>query len=329
MLSRVADAIYWMGRYVERAENLARILEVSHEVMLDLATPDHDPWHAVLNATGDEDLFAARHGHPTRDGVFRFLTFDPASDNSILSCMRKARENARSVREVISSEMWEQINKAYLLACEAETRPEVLGDPHEFLSAVKNASHSIVGATYLTMTHHEGWHFGRLGRLLERADQTSRILDAKHALLQARGESPAALGESHGAALLRSVSGLEMYRQAHGLITASRVVGFLVLDKKFPRSMRYCLNKGERSLHAITGTPLGSPSCLAERKLGRLNAECEYASVEEILAEGLHTYLDTFQTKLNGVGSAIYESFFATAVVAPPAEAGPQADADQ
>jgi uncharacterized alpha-E superfamily protein len=312
MLSRVAEAIYWMGRYAERAENVARFVDVSFQVMLDLPEAVGDPWAGVVSATGDEALYAAQYGPATRDNVVRFLTFDTQSPNSILSCLRSARENARSVREVISSEMWEQINKWYLLVRDAATHPSVLDDPHDFLSEVKQASHLFVGIAALTMTHGEGWHFGRVGRLLERADQTSRIVDAKQALLLARpSELGASLDEINLSALLRSVSALEMYRKRYGRIAFPTVIGFLLLDKMFPRSVRYCLNEGARSLRAITGPPTEAGDSLPERRLGRLSAEYEYASVDEVLAEGLHEHLDRLQSKLNEVGAAISQTFFA------------------
>jgi uncharacterized alpha-E superfamily protein len=312
MLSRVAEAIYWMSRYAERAENVARFLDVSFQVMLDLPDPLGDPWAGVVNATGDEALYAKRYEIATRDDVVRFLTFDTGSPNSILSCVRYARENARSVREVISSEMWEQINKWYLLVREAAASDSVLDDPHDFLTDVKQASHLFVGIAALTMTHGEGWHFGRVGRLLERADQTSRIIDAKQALLLARPtELGASLDDVNLSALLRSVSALEMYRKRHGQIAFPTVIGFLLLEKGFPRSVRYCLNEAGRSLHAITGTPSDAGDSLPERRLGRLGAEYEYAAVGEILNEGVHKHLDRLQSKLNDVGVAISETFFA------------------
>jgi uncharacterized alpha-E superfamily protein len=322
MLSRVAEAINWMSRYAERAENVARFLDVSFQVMLDLPDPLGDPWAGVVNATGDEALYAKRYGVATRDNVVRFLTFDAGSPNSILSCVRNARENARSVREVISSEMWEQINKWYMLVRDAATSESVLDDPHDFLTEVKQASHLFVGIAALTMTHGEGWHFGRIGRLLERADQTSRIIDAKQALLLARPtELGGSLDEINLSALLRSVSALEMYRKRYGRIAYPTVIGFLLLEKGFPRSVRYCLNEAERSLHSITGTPSDAGDTLPERRLGRLSAEYEYAAVEEILAGGLHKHLDGLQSKLNGIGGAILETFFA---VRPQSEESPE-----
>jgi uncharacterized alpha-E superfamily protein len=312
MLSRVACSIYWMSRYAERAENVARLLDVALQVVLDLPDPLGDPWAAVVTATGEEARFAARYGEATRDGVVQFLTFDDGSPNSVLSCLRQARENARSVREVISSEMWEQINKSYLLVRDAAASQSILENPHEFLTEVKQASHLFVGITYLTMTHGEGWQFGTLGRLLERADQTSRIIDAKLALLLARPtELAASLDESYLSTLLRSVSALEMYRKRYGQIAYPNAMKFLLLEKMFPRSIRYCVNEADRSLHAITGTPLDASDTVLERRLGKLGAEYEYAVVEEILAEGLHDHLDRFQSKLIQVGDAISDTFFA------------------
>jgi uncharacterized alpha-E superfamily protein len=318
MLSRAAEALFWMSRYAERAENVARFLDVSSQVVLDLPQSHRNPWAAVVAATGDEGAFAERYGAPTRDSVVRFMTVDPESPNSIVSCLQLARDNARSIREAISSEMWEQINKWYLFVREAAANPSLVDDPHDFLTAVKEASHLFVGVTYLTMTHNEGWHFGRLGRVLERADQTSRIIDARQALMpvQPRGAAGTPHDEVDLTALLRSVSALEMYRKKHGRIDFTHVVTFLVLDKRFPRSIRHCLDKGQRSLQAITGA-IDAPGTLPERLLGRLMAEYEYAVIDEILEgtrsmpQTLHEHLDVLQVNLNAVGAAIFGTFFA------------------
>jgi uncharacterized alpha-E superfamily protein len=313
MLSRAADALYWMCRYAERAENVARFLDVSLQVSLDIPDPHGDPWVGVVAATGDVEGFSARYDRPTRDTVVRFLTVDTDSPNSIISCLRCARDNARSIRDSISSETWEQINKWYLAVREATAAGGVVEDPHDFLAAVKEASHLFVGVTYLTMTHGEGWHFGRLGRLVERADQTSRIVDAKQQLILVKPpEVGASLDEIHLSALLRSVSALEMYRKKCGRIDHKSVIDFLMLDKLFPRSIRHCLDKAQRSLRAIMDTRPDMTTTLPERLLGRLAAEYEYATVEEILAEGLHPHLDGLQSKLNAVHAAIHENFFAT-----------------
>ena len=312
MLSRVADAIYWMSRYVERAENVARFVDVNMHLALDFPEAG-EQWSPLVGTTGDEEAFAKKYGEPTRDNVLQFLTFDRESPNSILNCLSLARENARSVREIISSEMFEQVNNAYLMVTEASRSPDSLQDaPHDFYTAIKQASQLFVGITYLTMSHNEAWHFARLGRLLERADKTSRILDVKYFLLLPNASDVGSTVDTlHWQALLRSASAFEMYRKRHGGITPNKVVEFLLLDRRFPRTVRYCLSKSERSLHAITGAAVGTWTSPAERELGRLNAELSYADTKEILGRGLHEYIDDLQKRLNYVSESVYATFFA------------------
>lgn len=313
MLSRVADAIYWMSRYVERAENVARIIDVNLALSIDLPEV-HEQWLPLVQAAGDEDMFREKYGAVTRENVLRFLTFDRSSPNSILSTLHAARHNARTVREVVSSEMWEQVNKTYLAVRDASQTNAALETPHDFFTSVKQASQLFVGITYLTMTHNEAWHFGRLGRLVERADQTTRILDVKHFMSEHLSMlNDGAVDEVQWSALLRSASAFEMYRKRFGQVAPQRVVEFLLFSRRFPRSVRYCLRKAERSLHAITGVPIGTASSSAERALGRLAAEVEYGGIDEVLAAGLHLWLDDLQIKMNRVGNAIYETFFAAA----------------
>lgn len=313
MLSRVAEAIYWMNRYIERAESVARFVDVNLHLALDLAEGGREQWAPVIATTGDDALFTARHGEATRANALRFLTFDAGYPSSILSCLRAARENARSVREAISSEMWETVNRAYLSVHDASRRQDdVLAAPHDFYDDVKLAAQQFVGTAYVTMTHNEAWHFARMGRLLERADKTSRILDVKYfMLLPELSDVGTAYDEVQWAALLKSASAFEMYRKRWGLIVPSRVVAFLTLDRSFPRSMRYCVNKAERSLHAITGNAVSTASSSAERTLGRLRAELEFVDAEELIAGGLHERIDGFQSRLNAVGDAVFETFFA------------------
>jgi uncharacterized alpha-E superfamily protein len=315
-----------MSRYFERAESVARFIDVSLHLSLDLPDSGGGQWAALVATTGDDEMYRSLHGEtaPDRERVLEFLTFDLAYPNSMLSCLRRARENARSVREIISSEMWEHINRTYLKVSEAarsrhEPRP---AEPYSIYAAVKQASATFVGLAFLTMTHNEAWHFGALGRVLERADKTSRILDVKYFLLTlARHEAPAqALVETQWAALLRSASALEMYRKRHGLIEPARVVDFLMLERDFPRSIMHCLGTAGRSLHAISGTPEERAGNAAERALGRLLTQFEQADVDEIIARGLHGYLDDFQLQLNGVGNAIAGTFFSAATQAAGAE---------
>ena len=311
MLSRVAESIYWMSRYIERAENVARFVDVNLHLMLDLPVGIQTQWNPLVATTGDDEVFAEQYGEASQETVIRFLTFDKKNPNSIISCLRAARENARSIRENISSEMWEQLNVAYLTVTEA-TEEWAMTEPHEFFGEIKRASQLFMGLTDNSMSHSEGWHFCRLGRLIERADKTSRIVDVKYfILLPSLWHVDTPFDDIQWGALLHSASAFEMYRRTHGLIAPTQVVAFLLLDREFPRSVLYCLSKAEESLHAISGTPLETFSNSAEQRLGQLRSEFAYAQVKQLLSTGLHEFLDAFQTKLNLVGADVHETFFA------------------
>lgn len=312
MLSRVADSIYWMCRYIERAENVARFVDVNLHLMLDLPDDAGRQWQPLVAVTGDKDVFAGRYNEPTEANVRQFLTFDADNPNSIISCIDAARLNARSVREIISSEMWEQINSLYLRLHDPGAGAQADSDPHAFYESIKTASHLFTGIMETTMSHNDGWHFGRLGRLLERADKTSRILDVKYfLLLPEASEVGSPYDNIQWAALLKSASAFEMYRKTYSAITPANVVSFLALDRQFPRTMRYCLANAEYSLHEITGTQGRSFANTAEQQLGRLRSELDYVAVDEMISGGLHEYLDAFQSKLNRVCDAVFETFFA------------------
>jgi uncharacterized alpha-E superfamily protein len=309
MLSRVADSIYWLNRYVERAENIARFVDVNLNLLLDSPVVMTEQWKPLIMTTGDLSLFTQRYGEASAENVIQFLTFDQDYPNSILSCLRIARENARSVREIISSEMWEQVNTFYLMVKDAsEMQP--LPELPSFFAEVKLASHLFAGIMNATMSHNEGWHFGRLGRLLERADKTTRILDVKYfILLPAVSLVGTALDELQWIALLKSASGYEMYRKRQRRIDPTGIAKFLILDREFPRSIQFCLLEAEQSLHAITGSGVAAWHNSAERTLGRLRSELDFITIEEIIQSGLHEFLDHIQTQLNLVGEHIFESF--------------------
>jgi uncharacterized alpha-E superfamily protein len=206
--------------------------------------------------------------------------------------------------------MWEQINLFYYMVREAGTSQQALESPHDFFHEIKNASHLFKGITGSTMSHGEGWQFARLGRLLERADKTSRILDVKYyILLPAVQDVGSPIDDLQWSAVLRSVSGFEMYRKRHHGITPHRVVDFLVFDREFPRAIQYSVIAAEDCLHSISGTPTGTFRNPAEQRMGQLRMELAYTQVDEILNAGLHEFLDTLQNKLNTVGDAIYETF--------------------
>src|SRR6476620_2149401 len=243
MLSRVASSIYWLNRYIERAENYARFIEVNLNLTLDLPRGTKEQWEPLVATTGDHENFTVRYGKATKESVIQFLSSDAANPNSILSCLNAARGNARSVREIISTEMWEQVNHFHLMVRNAVSKGLSSHNLHAFLSDVKAASHLFLGITHATMSHGEGWHFARLGRLLERADKTSRILDVKYFLLLPKtSDVGTPLDIVQWSALLRSTSALDMYRAKHGRLAPKRIAEFLLLDPDFPRAVRHCLD---------------------------------------------------------------------------------------
>ncbi len=310
LLSRVADSVYWMARYIERAENVARFIGVNLHLQLDLPQEFAHQWQPLIDTSGDSTLFLENYGIPTRENVIKFLTLDPANPNSIYSSLRAARENARSIRETISSEMWEQINDIYLQILSQQTMPEA---EHllEMLRSVRIAGHLFQGLTDATMSHNEAWHFLRLGRTLERADKTSRILDVKYfILLPSIGTVGTPYDDLHWAAVLKSVSGFEMYRKKHGQISPRDIVAFLIMDREFPRAIHHCMQISDESLHAITGTPFGSFRYKSEQMLGRLRAQLNFTTVDQVLREGLHEFIDRLQESINDIGNSLHADFF-------------------
>jgi len=300
-----------MSRYVERAENVARFVEVNLNLMLEVTSTEQQ-WLPLVATTGDHELFEKKYGTPTQESVIRFLTLDEENPNSILSCLRAARENARSTREITSSEMWEQLNTFYLFVANTAERSDSIADMHSFFAHIKDGSHTFCGITDATMTHGQAWHFMRMGRMIERADKTSRILDVKYfILLRSAYEVGSPIDEIQWAAVLRSASAFEMYRKRHGRITPKSIVQFLMLDNEFPRAFRFCINRARNSLHAISGTPLGQFYSEPERLLGRLSMDLANISVEAIIEGGIHEFIDNLQMNLNNVGEGIYETFLA------------------
>jgi uncharacterized alpha-E superfamily protein len=313
MLSRVAESIYWMSRYVERAENIARTIEANFNLALDVGPDMGNQWDPLICTTGDHAEFYLRYDKASQRNVIEFLTFDEENPNSIISCLTAARENARTIRDMISSQMWEELNKFYLMVRAAQHDEYVLLAPFEFLGKVKLGGSILEGVAESTMSRGESWHFRRLGLALERADKTSRLLDVKYYLLLPQASDVGTPADSNQwAALLRSVSALEMYRKAYGRITPAQVAEFLILDRDFPRSLHFCLIHAEQSLLAISGGSPGTFRTPAEQYIGRLRAELDYGNMDDIISSGLHEYIDGFQRQLNSLGEAIAETFFAT-----------------
>jgi uncharacterized alpha-E superfamily protein len=347
MLSRVAESIYWMNRQIERAEDVARAAETTLDLALE-GTIDHGRlWNALVCTFGDEADFWGRHDLADQDNVITFLAFDTLNPNSISACLQSARENARTIRDLISTPMWEEINKAHLFVRAAASGRAHLHNPREFLDEVKRASQLITGVTDATMSHGEAWHFARMGRLIERADKTSRVLDVEHYFHPAASAfappgsaveaaahpaasafappgsaveaaaHPAASGDAadpvQWSAVLESASALEMYRKKYGVVSRRDVAEFLVFDRQFPRAILFCLTKAEESLLAVTGGAKGAYTNPAEQWLGRLRSKFDYGAIDEVLtgAGGLHGFIDGFQTRLNRTSETIHDTFFA------------------
>ncbi len=312
MLSRVANALYWMSRYIERAENIARIVDVNLQLLLDFRSFDNqrlaDYWVPIVKSTGDEALFWAVYREANDHTVTEFLTFNPENPNSMISSIAQARENARVVRDQITVEMWEEINRLYLFLRSPRARDVWKRGSYEFFHEVKLSSLYLQGLMDATVPHTEGWNFMEIGKYLERADKTTRILDVRHQNLPAKGVpkvvTPADAIE--WGAVLRSSSASDAYRQIHAEVEPRRVAEFLLLSEDFPRSVRFSLTAFDTALRRISGVPQRRFSNSAEKLSGRLLAEIQFSGIDDIFAEGFHDYLDLLQQKFNAIGEAVF-----------------------
>jgi uncharacterized alpha-E superfamily protein len=311
MLSRVANSIYWMCRFIERAENVARFISVNLNLLLDLPSEKGKHWEPLVMITGDQLLFEKNYPDFAQERVIRFLTFDRDYPNSILTCLAAARENGRSIREIISSEMWEHLNHFYLELADPKSAMLALEEPHRFFKIIQMRSHLFTGLMDSTMSHGEAWNFARIGMMIERADKTSRILDVKYFMLLPQADlvnTP--IDNIQWTAVLKSASAFEMFRKQHHHITPRNVADFLIFDNQFPRSIRHCVTTSQVCLQRITGSSPGSAQNMAEKLVGRLKADLEYTDVDEVIQHGMHQYMDGLQTRLNQVDTAIGSSFF-------------------
>lgn len=310
MLSRVADSIFWMNRYIERAENVARFIEVNQKLTLGFQEGLATQWEPLIKTNGDEERYEEKFGEYNKDNVLNFLTFDLENPNSIMSCLNMARENARCVRDNLSVAIWESINKFYLTVRDYRNDKTVFENPHTLLDHVKRYSQLIEGATESTMTHGEAWTVSHLGRYIERADKTSRILDVKYyMLLPYISDVGSELDVVQWTALLNSTSALQMYRRKYGRIHPKKVVEFLTLNRTFPRSIHFCLIHADNALHNLSGCPSNAFSNSAEQLLGRMRTNMDYTTLDDIINSGLHEFIDNLQNQLNDLGAEICKVF--------------------
>lgn len=313
MLSRVANSLYWMSRYVERAENTARLVDVNLQLMLDGSKLDDKAiagyWAPILQSSGDDEFFAKLYPKVTGRNVTEFLVFQGDNSNSIVSSITQARENARTVRDQITAELWEELNRLYLFLNSAKARTMWRQSPFEFFQEIRTSSLLLQGLTDATVVRNEGWYFTQAGRYLERADKTSRLLDVRHASLAPdyTATQTDALGWS---AVLRSCSAWDGYKALHGgQVEPKLVAEYLLLSEDFPRSVRFCVHQLNTALRRISGVAEGRFSNDAERHCGRLLAELMFSTADEILARGLHDYIDELQSKLNVIGEALFQTY--------------------
>lgn len=311
MLSRVANSIYWMCRYIERAENVARFISVNLNLLLDMPSEEGKHWEPLILITGDQEFFEKKWTECDQKSVSHFLTFDRDYPNSIIACLASARENARSIREIISSEMWEHLNNFYLELANGKSQSVALEDPHRFYKIIQMRSQLFTGLMESTMSHGDAWNFAQIGMLIERADKTSRILDVKYFMLLPQSDQiNTPIDNIQWTAVLKSASAFEMFRKQHHQITPKAVAGFLIFDRYFPRSIRHCITSAHECLHTITGSAPGSANSPTEKRLGRLKADLEYTDIDEVIQQGMHEYLDHLQTRLNMIDQSIGATFF-------------------
>ncbi len=303
-----------MVRYVERADNLARLIDVNQQLLLDFESLDSERlrgfWQPIILSTGDEEAFNKLYDETGSHEVIRFLTDDPRNPNSIMSCIALARENARTVRDQLSDELWEELNALYLFSRSDEAKLLIASDPSRFYENVRRSAVTFLGIAASTTSRNEAWEFMDLGRHLERADKTTRFLDVSSYLPTGEeGAESVSAGVLHLTAILRSCGAMGAYRAMQLEINAQGVADFLIFSKDFPRSVRYCIERVDISLHRISGTPRGAFSNEAEREAGRLLSELNFGSTESIFESGLHEYLDALQGRLNHIGGEIFETY--------------------
>jgi uncharacterized alpha-E superfamily protein len=313
MLSRTADHLFWMSRYTERAENTARMLDVNVQTGLlpQSASVAEMGWQGLLSISELQDTYQALYGETRADKVLAFMVSDDYNPSSIVSCLRAARENARAVRGTLTTEVWETHNQTWLELQQRLAQGDHERDPTRFFEWVKYRSHLSRGVTVGTMLMDESLHFMRLGTFLERADNTARLLDVKFHAVESDFMGNADSRDQdhdfyHWSAILRSVSGFEIYRRVYrDVIRPERVAELLVLRADMPRSLHASMNEVVTNLRLVANAD--SPE--TERLAGKLLSEIKYGSIQDILASGLHAYLTRFLDQVNVLGGRISRDF--------------------
>ncbi len=314
MLSRTADHLFWMARYMERAENTARMLDVNYQTSLlpQSSEAAMQGWKGLLSISELTADYQRLHKEVTPKDVMEFMVSEPRNPSSILSCLRAARENARAVRGALTTEVWETMNQTWLEINRLVKTQALMKDPGELFEWVKFRSHLSRGVTLGTMLQDEAFHFQRIGTFLERADNTARLLDVKfHArntefFGSGLGNETKEVDFYHWSAVLRSVSGFEVYRKVYrNVIRPEKVAELLILRPDMPRSLLACMNEVVSNLQAVAN----DHSDETLRRAGRLRADLQYGRIDEIVATGLHAYLTQFLDRVGDLGYGISRDF--------------------
>jgi uncharacterized alpha-E superfamily protein len=306
MLSRVAERIYWMARYLERAENTARIVNVNSNLLLDLPRTVTLGWKPLIDITGSKLAFQRRRLVSSERNIVRFLVSDLKNPNSLLSNLQIARENARTIRDIIPREAWEHVNALYLNTKSALPSGLAQRRRFDFLGSVISGTQQITGLLAGTMLHDAGYFFLRMGRNLERADMTSRIIDVQSTnLLPDNPEVLLPYDNLRWMSVLQSLSGYQSYRQKmQGRINRGAVLGFLIQDKEFPRAFTHCLGEVEDCLLHLPG----NDSLLVT--INRLESRITKVNTSKLSKQDMHEFIDQLQMQLGKVHDLISQTYF-------------------
>ena len=313
MLSRTAHDLYWMSRQIERAENTARMLDITYRMSLlpyRIMESDEDwadPWALPLVISGQATRYYESYSEVTAENVLRFMVLDPNNASSIFGCLEAARDNARAQRGAITNEMWESLNATWLEMRAHSYSSISRAGIGEFFEWVKDRSHLFRGVTYGTMLRDEAYAFLRVGTFLERADNTARILDVKyHTLLPSVDDVGGAVDYYQWSALLRSLSAFNAYRKIYrDTITPRRVAELLILRSDLPRSLHACMNE----TYDILAELCDGESMEPERLAGEIHAHLHYGKIQNIMETGLHEYLMDFLDQIHLLDAEINKHF--------------------
>lgn len=309
MLSRVADNLYWMARYLERAEHTTRLLDVTLDLRLERSEIANQK--AVANLFASLQLPMPKSSKQAKKIANR-LVFDTENNGSILSHISEARENARQVREQISSEMWEQINRLYLTCKNSNINKMWAGLPHDFFRMVKDGCHLFRGITDSTMTHGEGWYFIQLGQFLERSLNMAHLLEVhfEPSLSAERMNGIDSDRYFEWVGLLRFSTAWEAYCKVYSADPEfSEIAEFLILSETFPHSIHFAVYMMRLALNGIAEETETRKSSLVMRRIGRLKALLDYEQIDEILADDLSAYLQKVQSQAMQIHTTVYQTF--------------------